>query len=175
VIKSRTRPSSSKPRGQTLAEFALVLPVLILLLMAVFDVGRAVFLYTSLTNAAREGARLAIVNQNEAMIGERVEDMAFTGEVSNLGTPNLVSFYKQEPYNTDPATHAACAPIAVGCVAVVTVEANWTAITPIIGNIIGPKNFSAQSAIQIEFVCPNPTVPAYSAVDGSGCPKRPRT
>ena len=43
-------------RGQALVEFALVLPIFILLLVAIFDLGRAVFAYNTLTNAAREGA-----------------------------------------------------------------------------------------------------------------------
>ena len=65
------RPRASRSfqevaRGQALVEFALVFPIAILVLMAVFDVGRAVFVYNGLTNAAREGARLAAVNQDEA-------------------------------------------------------------------------------------------------------------
>ena len=35
-------------------------------LVALFDLGRAVFSYNTLTNAAREGARMAIVNQDKA-------------------------------------------------------------------------------------------------------------
>src|SRR4029077_3264030 len=50
-------------RGQALVEFALVIPIFLLLLIAIFDMGRAVFAYNTLTNAAREGARIAIVNQ----------------------------------------------------------------------------------------------------------------
>jgi Flp pilus assembly protein TadG len=166
-----------RTRGQTLAEFALVFPILLVMLMGVFDFGRAIFLYNSLTNAAREGARLAIVNQDETRIGQRVQDMAFTGSVTNLGDPNLVNFYKQNPPDTDPTTHAICDPtavpstMAVGCVAVVDVHADWSAITPIIGSIIGPIDFNAQSVVQVEFVCPNPNILAY--VDPANCPKQP--
>jgi hypothetical protein len=49
-------------RGQTLIEFALVLPIALLLILGFFDLGRAVFYYSSLTNAVREAARYAIVN-----------------------------------------------------------------------------------------------------------------
>ena len=49
-------------RGQSLIEFALVLPVLVILLVGVFDLGRAVMLSETLNNAVREGARHAIVN-----------------------------------------------------------------------------------------------------------------
>jgi len=50
--------------GQTLVEFTLVLPLLFILVMALFDIGRAVFYYAVINNAAREGTRYAIVQPN---------------------------------------------------------------------------------------------------------------
>ena len=50
-------------RGQGLVEFALVFPVFILLLFGILDLGRAVYAYNTIGDAAREGARVAIVNQ----------------------------------------------------------------------------------------------------------------
>ncbi|HWS92219.1 MAG TPA: TadE family protein, partial [Mycobacterium sp.] len=49
--------------GQGLVEFALVFPVIVLLLIAAFDMSRAVYAYASIANAARQGARVAAVNQ----------------------------------------------------------------------------------------------------------------
>jgi Flp pilus assembly protein TadG len=72
VMKRLHVRTSSRTRGQALAELALVLPVFLLLTLAVFDIGRGVFLYVGLTNAAREGARLAIVNQDKALISDRI-------------------------------------------------------------------------------------------------------
>src|SRR5437867_7041492 len=46
-------------RSQALIEFALVSPVLLLLLFGVIDIGRAIFYYDTLNHAAREGARVA--------------------------------------------------------------------------------------------------------------------
>lgn len=40
-------------------EFALISPVLLLLLFGIIDIGRAVFYYDTLSHAAREGARTA--------------------------------------------------------------------------------------------------------------------
>ena len=45
-------------RGQSLVEFALVLPLFVLLLVGVFDLGRAFFAYIAISNAAREGTRV---------------------------------------------------------------------------------------------------------------------
>ena len=44
-------------------EFALVLPIFLLIVFGVFDLGRGVFAYNTVANAAREGARVAAVNQ----------------------------------------------------------------------------------------------------------------
>jgi TadE-like protein len=157
----RLRPKESA-RGQGLVEFALVLPLLLLLMFAVFDAGRAVIQYSALTNAAREGARMAIVNQDEGLIEERVQDLAFTMEIANLGS--IVSFVRESDRST-------CTPLAVGCIAVVEPQADWTPITPIVGNIIGPMTFTARAEMPIEFVCPTSRIPAYAT--SAGCPKQP--
>jgi len=47
--------------GQSLLEFALILPLALFLLLGFFDLGRAVFYYASLSNAVREASRDGIV------------------------------------------------------------------------------------------------------------------
>jgi hypothetical protein len=47
--------------GQELVEFALVLPVLLLLMYGIVEFGRVIFVYNTLANAAREGARCGII------------------------------------------------------------------------------------------------------------------
>jgi Flp pilus assembly protein TadG len=56
---------SKRPRGQSLVEFALILPALIILAFGIIDFGMGLRSYISLTNATREGARFASVG-NEA-------------------------------------------------------------------------------------------------------------
>ncbi len=46
--------------SQALIEFALISPVLLLLVFGVIDIGRAVFFYDTVNHAAREGARAAV-------------------------------------------------------------------------------------------------------------------
>lgn len=43
--------------GQSLAELAIVLPILLILLLGVFDIGNGFSTYITLSNASREGAR----------------------------------------------------------------------------------------------------------------------
>ncbi|HSN94299.1 MAG TPA: TadE family protein [Anaerolineaceae bacterium] len=44
-----------------MVEFALILPILLLLVMGLFDIGRVIFYYATLNTAVREGTRFAIV------------------------------------------------------------------------------------------------------------------
>ena len=50
--------------GAALVEFAIVLPVLLLLAFGIVDLGRLLYTYNNLTSAVREGARLASVQQD---------------------------------------------------------------------------------------------------------------
>lgn len=49
--------SQDKQRGATLVEFAIVAPLLFLLLFGLIEFGRAIATYTDVATAAREGAR----------------------------------------------------------------------------------------------------------------------
>ncbi len=59
---SGTVPARSRGRGQAMVEFALIAPIFLSLLMGIADLGRVVWAYNSLSSAAREGARFAIVH-----------------------------------------------------------------------------------------------------------------
>jgi hypothetical protein len=56
-------------RGQSLVEFALILPVLVLMLIGTLDFGRVVLANDTISNAAREAARYAIVHGSHAISG----------------------------------------------------------------------------------------------------------
>jgi hypothetical protein len=71
-------------RSQALIEFALVSPVLLLLLFGVIDLGRAIFYYDTVNHAAREGARVAVRASNQLPTNGDVMS-AVSGQM--LGTP----------------------------------------------------------------------------------------
>lgn len=71
-------------RGQALVEFALVAPLLLLLILGLIDFARAWNVYQVITDAAREGARNAVV-QNQTLTEAEV-----TGIIgAALGRANL--------------------------------------------------------------------------------------
>ena len=64
-------------RGQALVEFAIVLPVFFLLVAGMFDFGLGIYSDLTLVNAAREGARLGVIDPgNTSAIETRVRAMA---------------------------------------------------------------------------------------------------
>ena len=160
----RRRSSRS---GQSLAEFALVLPIFLVLFFAVFDLGSAIFTFNSLTNAAREGARLAIVNQDTASVIARAETQV---SVAEINAPNVsIDFYNAADDGTPDKTAPCAAPISYGCLAVVSFESTYRPLTPIIGNIVFKNGvtFKATSILTVEYSCPNLTHTAAQ------CPKQP--
>lgn len=55
--------TARKQAGQSVVEFAILLPIILLLIMGALDLGRAFFMKIALTNAAREGAYYLSYNQ----------------------------------------------------------------------------------------------------------------
>jgi Flp pilus assembly protein TadG len=142
VITPRRRST-----GQALAEFALVFPILMVLIIAIFDAGRLVFAYNDITNAAREGTRTGIIDQTPATIQNEVMRQA-----TSLG---LTAANVQVQFCTaDLVTCNATKPTTLDKVVEVTVSYDWQAITPIIGGLIGPKTVTAVSRMPIERVFP---------------------
>jgi Flp pilus assembly protein TadG len=160
-----------KRNGQGIVEFALVFPIFIMLLLGVFDIGRAVFAYNEITNAAREGVRIAMVNQDSASIQDRIlsQTSGTTVEECVFFLESPSTFQTCNKGTTTPPNQ--CAAMKVGCIVHVEVWTNYTAITPIVGNFLGPMTLTANSEGALEFVCPNPEIASWTT-PGS-CPKQP--
>ena len=58
----KQRKEQEKEKGQSLVEFALILPILLILLAGVLDVARMYYVYVVLTDAAAEGVSYAASN-----------------------------------------------------------------------------------------------------------------
>lgn len=79
-------------KGQNLVEFALVVPIFLILVFAIVDFGMGFHAWITVTNAAREGARVGAVGADEATITARVEDTAssLTQDDLNVTVTNSV-------------------------------------------------------------------------------------
>src|SRR4030067_1490620 len=60
-------------QGQAMLEFALIFPLILLLILMFIELGRVVYYYSALNNAVREGARYAIVRPFPSS-GQRLAD-----------------------------------------------------------------------------------------------------
>ncbi len=98
MTRRPTLPSSHSHRfqaGQATVEFALVLPVIVLLLAGVVQIARLCALQIAVVNAARAGARIAAVNEGSGAVTDTVRSnlggMSPTVHVRRIGgTPNSV-------------------------------------------------------------------------------------
>jgi TadE-like protein len=93
-----TRRSRTRSRGQGLVEFALVLPVFMVILIGMVDLGRAIWANNSVANAAREAARFASVH------GGSCEDL--TGSVCS--SSNYCPVGPRDTLTAVPTASASC-------------------------------------------------------------------
>lgn len=133
--------SGRSAEGQSMAEFALVLPVFLILLMALFDFGRAIYGYNTISNAARAGTRLWIVDQNEAAVIARA----------------MQHTVGMNPDDVSVTVSDACPdPPKIGCEGQVTVTYEYTPLTPLIDSIIGPIEMESVTRLRLERVYSSP-------------------
>jgi Flp pilus assembly protein TadG len=78
---ARARRSLRAENGQSLVEFALVLPLLALLVFGIIQFGLFFYTYLDLTSATREGARKAAVSRTALDGVQRAKD-AISGSTS---------------------------------------------------------------------------------------------
>ena len=119
--------------------------------MGIFDLGRAVYANSTISNAAREGARIAIVDQTCTHITSEAsrQSVALAGVTVNVEFRTAAGVLL--------ATCPTIAARAIGDVAVVKVTYAYSAATPLISNLLGTLTLNAQSKFAIEATCVEPT------------------
>ena len=71
-------------KGQTLVEFALILPVLLLLVIGMLQFGRVLSVWLIVSNSAREGARYAAIGFSEAEVILKAQESCATLDPGSL-------------------------------------------------------------------------------------------
>ena len=82
-IVTEAQPRTSE-RGQVLVEFALIMPVLLILVLGIIDFGLGFNAWNTAQNAAREGARVAAVDPDATTIMNRARATSSLLNQSNL-------------------------------------------------------------------------------------------
>jgi Flp pilus assembly protein TadG len=138
-MATRRRRIASE-QGQTAVEFALVAPFIVVLLLAVIQFAVAFHNYVTLTDAARAGARRAIVarfgggNFDEAK--QAVRDAAAGLDQSQLNQPGAIDV-------SSPAMDA-------GSLVTVTVKYPYAISIPLLGMTVSSGTLTAVAKERLE-------------------------
>ncbi|RAP73726.1 TadE/TadG family type IV pilus assembly protein [Paenibacillus montanisoli] len=71
-------------KGQSMVEFALLLPLVLLLICGIVDIGRLMFAYASLNMTAQEAVRLGGLGSSDAEIETYAKDHLIIGNPDDL-------------------------------------------------------------------------------------------
>lgn len=148
-------------RGQALVEFALVLPIIVLVIFATVDLGRGIYAYNTVANAARDAARVAIVNQTLNAATATCDTLSASVSVQGCAVASSVALGVTTSDVTvtymDATDTTACgSPLVLGCLAEVTITYGFQPITPVISTLWPSITMSSTSKVPIERVCSNP-------------------
>jgi len=123
-------------QGAAMVEFAIVAPLLFMLILGTIDFGRALFVYNNLTNAAREGARLAAARATQDPASATVK-----ADVDARVAQYISGFEGASPsYAVQLTTDVAYPGTEVVTVAITNFEFNM--LTPFAAPIFGGANIT---------------------------------
>lgn len=140
----RDKPARSSERGAAAVEFALILPVLIMMIFGMVDMGMAINAQAVVGNAAREGARAASFSAANTAAAATV---ATSASSSLIGTPPTITITCQ---TVGTATVIACSAASPGDSVVVKVSYTYKWITPGVLGLPGQSTIVSTSQMRIE-------------------------
>ncbi len=113
--------------GQAMVETAMVILVLLLILMAFFDLGRAVVIYASMTAAAQDAAHMGALTSNTGVIQTAATDRLILADPAQV----TVTVDRTTTYTN------------------VTLAYTFEPITPLIAVITGPSGISLSQSARV--------------------------
>lgn len=128
-----------KRNGQSLVEMALLLPVLLLLSVITVDLGRGVYYFSAVYNAAREGARYGIIKPDD-----------YTG--INTAARKLAVGLDQTQLQVNPCECGRTCVAATSCpvggrnIIYVEVTYNFKLLTPLSNIVLGRTSYHLRSS-----------------------------
>ena len=156
-------PGRNAERGQSMAEFALILTPLFLLLLGILQMGLVLSTYVTITNAAREGARTATIQLYDRNLTKAQNDANRLAAAQSATTSTMGLLKKTAP-QFDTATdvvvsYALCDTGGTNCVAesdtrtgqyvIVRVTYHQDLIIPLVGAVL-PKDAGGRMPMTAE-------------------------
>jgi Flp pilus assembly protein TadG len=122
-------------RGQSLVEFSIILPLLLLIIMGIAEFGMMLNSYLTIRNASREGARAAIVGSSNVEIENIIVSTS-----PNLEAEDLIIDITPSEVNRKS-----------GGMLTVRLTYKYQLMVPIISNLFGGElDLNAQTSMRIE-------------------------
>ena len=125
----RIKSKRDTERGATLVEFAIGATVFVTALFGVLEFGRALWVHNALTDAARRGARYAVVNSNADSAS--VKNVVVYGNPDGTGTP-LINNLSTVNVDVNYSTFG----VGEGTVSVSITNYQFQFVVPLIGTTI---------------------------------------
>jgi Flp pilus assembly protein TadG len=175
-LRGRRQAGQRRGRGQSLVEFAIALPVVMLMLLFGLDFGRVFLGWVTLNNAVREAANFAALNPtawtapgNPTVQAEYARLVAAESGGINCTLPSPL------PDPTFPSG------TAIGSPAVVEISCRFSLITPLISAVVGnainvtssaafPVRSGTIEGVPVGSTAPIPTGSATPVPSGSASP-----
>ena len=131
----QSKRSKSSERGATLVEFSIAATVFLMVLFAVIEFGRALWVHNALADAARRGARYAVLHS--AADSNKVKNIVVYGDEDGGDTP-MIPNLTTENVDVDYSDFA----LNKGTVSVSITEYEFQFVIPIVGTTITMPNYS---------------------------------
>jgi Flp pilus assembly protein TadG len=153
-------------RGQSLVELALALPVVLLLGLAVADVGRAFYYHEAVSNAARQALRIAVLDVQQATGNTACAGGGSSASLSTTIPPlsgNALSTIGNEVALESTSTGTPAASAIYGATLTVTWHcASNLAITNASATATDPSSTGSE-AIEVQITYPMPLITPFLA------------
>src|SRR5947208_2445894 len=128
-------------RGQALVEFALLLPLLALILVGVIEVGIWIFTDVDLSSGTREAGRLLSSSKDDSSAIQHVEDRLAQNVSSEIDTSKL-----QYSFNPAPASSTPLWPSGT----TVTMTVNYPDQLNVMAIALGQPNMTTSAQVRIQ-------------------------
>ncbi len=136
-------------RGAALVEMALVLPVFLAIVMGIIEFGRGMWVCNMVTNAAREGARLAVLDcSTNAQVQQSIT--TFLTSSTGVAADDINVLIAISPAPGDPTPVTECSLCQTRDLIAVTVTLPFNSVALIPGSYLTGANLTGRSAMRHE-------------------------
>jgi Flp pilus assembly protein TadG len=147
------RHLDTRTRGQSLVEFALILPLFLVFVAACLDLGRVFYANISLNNAAREGAMQA-AKDHATFIQDGACDPVNNNIVCRIQLESKGSSVAIASTDITRTCSIAGCPRAAGSTTTVTVRGTFQLVTPLLSLVFGGQtlHLTSSATAQLEYL-----------------------